>query len=599
MSIKHRQAILAFALTALCCVQSAFAIKVGEQLDNFRLLDHQGNSHELFYYADASAVAILVQGSGCAVAEQARHAFVRISHEFQSQGVEFFMLNSKASDARENFAKAGNTVPVLLDDFQIIGDSMGASQLGEVFVIDPKDWKVVYRGAVDGERAQSGSAFLSAALTNIVAGKPVTEQTSQALACDTLELEGRIQTAKAEVPNSHISYATDVAPILLEKCVSCHRQGGIGPWAMSDYNMVRGFSLMMREVIRTKRMPPWHADPTTGHWQNDRSLTGAEAQTLVRWIEAGAPRDSESDPLAEANLNFPTWEVSEELGEPDYIVELPATEVPATGVLDYIDYYVENPIGRDVWVRAAEVLPGDRTVLHHTISIFGERTFFDQLTGDITEKGALRHYAPGITNRPFPADTGVFLPANSTFEFQMHYTPTGQATVDQTKVGIWVYDEPPTHSIQSFFMQNRGIEIPAYASNHKETKTTVVPEDAVLYSLLPHAHYRGKAAEFRAVYPDNTEEVLLSVPNYDFNWQTAYEFAEPKFLPAGTKIVLNSWWDNSARNLANPDPSTDVEWGDQSWEEMQFAEVTLRFVDKEEAAQLAAATALAKPIAQH
>ena len=558
-----------FAIISLVLGSAATSAASNDQVDNFRLLDHQGRSHELYYYADAPALAIYVHSTQCSEMADAEQRFAAMADELSDAGVEFFMLNSEPGLSRQRLMDTQGDVPVLLDGAQVIGASLNGITAGEVLVIDPSSWRVVYRGAVD---------VAGEAVSSLMNDQPVAEAHTMVAGCaiDHELLDG-----------NEVSYAEDVAPILMDKCVSCHQQGGIGSWAMSDYNMVRGFSLMIREVVRTKRMPPWHADPESGHWSNDRSLTTEEVQTLVSWIEAGAPKTGDADPLAEANQIKPEWEVAEVLGDPDYVITLPATEVPATGVVDYIDLYVDNPIGRDVWVQAAEILPGDRTVLHHTISMYGERTWFDKLVGDFSPRGALRHYAPGISNRPFPANTGVFLPADASFEFQMHYTTTGLATVDQTKVGIWVYDEPPQHSMQSFFIQNRRINIPAGADNHREEKTVVVPKDALLYSLLPHAHYRGKAAEFRAFYPDGSEELLLSVPNYDFNWQTAYEFSSPKFVPAGTKLVQTNWWDNSARNRANPDPTRDVEWGDQSWEEMLFGEVTLRFLAPEEATQFA------------
>ena len=571
VKLINRAARIAAAAALVVC-SSSMASVVGSQVDNFRLLDHNGVSHELYYYRDAPAIALLVHDSQCQAANQAQQDFAALAETYRQRGVEFFLLNSETGVSRDAFDQS---LPVLMDDAQIIGRALNVTTAGEVLLVDPDTWSVVYQGGV---AAAATAGDLRDAIDSVVANEEVAAPHTVAQGCN-LDL-GDVVT--------QVSYAEDVAPILLEKCVNCHHQGGIGSWAMSDYNMVRGFSLMIREVVRTKRMPPWHADPETGHWSNDRSLSTEEVQTLVNWIEAGAPKEGAADPLAEADLSFPTWEISAVLGEPDYVIDIPATEVPATGVVDYIDQYVENTIGKDVWVQAAEILPGDRTVLHHTISIFGERSWFDKLVGDITPLGALRHYAPGISNRPFPENTGVFLPKDAVFEFQMHYTTTGRATVDQSKMGIWVYEEPPENTVRSFFMQNRRIEIPAHAANHREEKRTKIPKDALLYSLLPHAHYRGKAAEFRAVYPDGSEEILLSVPQYDFNWQTAYEFAEPKFVPAGTELVQTGWWDNSARNLANPDPSIDVEWGDQSWEEMLFGEVTLRFVEAEEARALKA-----------
>ena len=230
-------------------------------------------------------------------------------------------------------------------------------------------------------------------------------------------------------------------------------------------------------------------------------------------------------------------------------------------------------------------MPGDRAVLHHTITTFGKIMTEGPRAGDLKPEGGLRGYAPGMTNKAFPDGTGVRLPADTTLEFQMHYTTAGKATVDESKLGLWFFDEanPPEHEVVSMFVLNARIKIPAGANNHKETVARVIPKDALLYNLMPHAHFRGKAAEFRAVYPDGTEELLLSVPNYDFNWQTTYEFAEPKFIPAGTKLVQANWWDNSAANPANPDPSIDVTRGEQSWEEMLFGAMSMRFLDDKEA----------------
>ena len=253
--------------------------------------------------------------------------------------------------------------------------------------------------------------------------------------------------------------------------MGCHREGGIGPWAMNDYNMVRGFSLMVREVVRTKRMPPWHADPTIGHWENDRSLSNEQIKTLVHWIEAGAPRGEGEDFLATNDTVYPTWDTENVLGkQPDYVINIPATEVPATGVVDYQYHHMDNPIEKDVWVQAAEILPGDRAVLHHTITAFGDIITEGKRKGRLDYKGGLRGYAPGITNQAFPENTGVFLPAGSTLEFQMHYTTAGKATVDESKMGLWFYDEPPTETLVSMFIANPRIKIPAHADNHRENR---------------------------------------------------------------------------------------------------------------------------------
>ena len=390
--------------------------------------------------------------------------------------------------------------------------------------------------------------------------------------------------------HASISYEKEIAPILQENCVSCHRTGGIGPWAMTDYNLVKGFSLMMREVLRTQRMPPWHADPSIGHFSNDRSLTIEETQKLVHWIEAGSPRGDGPDPIAEAEVSFAKWTNEPTLGPPDYVIDIPAMEIPASGVVDYQYHLVKNDIPKDIWIRTAEILPGDPSVLHHVITTFGYAETEGSRVGKLKRKGrgGLRGYAPGINADPFPENTGMFLPSGTTLEFQMHYTPVGRPTVDSSKMGLWVMETPPKHRVFTTMIANPRIKIPAHARNHKETMTRTIPKDALLYSMLPHAHFRGKAMEMGVNYPDGSYEILLSVPNYDFNWQTSYELAEPKLIPAGSTLVQHNWWDNSAQNKANPNPNIEVRWGQQSFEEMLFGAFMMRFLDEEEVAALKA-----------
>ena len=586
---------LVMAIAALMAAQ-ALALQTQERVENFRLMDHQGGSQELYYYSDASAVVFMVQGNGCPIVRNAMPRFKELRDQYADQGVQFFMLNSNLQDNATTVAleaeEFGYDIPILIDDSQIIGESLGLVRTGEIFMLDPKTWKVTYHGALDDrltyekQKSEAKEHYLKDAIDDMLAGKSVDVASTDPLGC---LINFPEQTARAQ--HANISYSEEIAPILADNCVACHREGGIGPWAMSDYNMVRGFSLMIREVVRTKRMPPWHADPAHGQFSNDRSLSPEQTQTLVHWIEAGAPRGEGPDPLAEIDHDWGTWAVAEpELGEPDYIIDIPAAEIPATGVVDYKYHFVKNTIGKDVWVKAAEILPGDRAVLHHVITSYGTLETEGRRKGRLKREGqaGLRGYVPGMTSQMFPEGTGVYLPADATIEFQVHYTTNGKATVDESQLGIWVYEEPPEHQVFSMILLNGRIQIPPHAKAHKEFAERVIPKDALVYNLLPHAHFRGKASEFSVVYPDGTEEILLSVPNYDFNWQTTYSLAEPKLIPAGSKIVHTTWWDNSAQNPANPDPTIEVTWGEQSWEEMLFGAILMRFLDEEEVAELKA-----------
>ncbi|NOX52545.1 MAG: redoxin domain-containing protein [Gammaproteobacteria bacterium] len=576
-------------LIGVSLATSSWAIQVNDRVENFRLFDHEGASHELYYFRNAKAIVFMVQGNGCPIVRNAMPRFKELRDEFADKNVQFLMVNSNLQDSRESIAaevaKYGYDIPILKDETQIIGEALDFVRTGEVFIVDPKTWTIAYQGAVDdrlsyeNQKEQASAHYLQDAINNMIDGEVVKVANTNGIGC---LINFPEQQAMAKAKHTEISYSADIAPMLLDNCVTCHREGGLGPWAMSDYNMVRGFSQMIREVVRTQRMPPWHADPAIGDWHNDRSLSSKQIQTLVHWIEAGAPRGEGEDFLATDDTQYFEWDAQDTLGEPDFVIDIPAMEVPAAGVVDYQYHFVENTVGKDVWVRAAEIKPGDRAVLHHTITTFGYDITEGEHKGRFNRIGGLRGYAPGLNNEGFPEGTGIFLPADAKIEFQMHYTPVGRATVDESQMGLWVYDEPPTHKMISMFVANTRIKIPANANNHKEIVEQVIPKDALLYSLMPHAHFRGKAAEFRAIYPDGSQEVLLSVPNYDFNWQTTYEFTEPKFLPAGTKLVQANWWDNSAQNLANPDPSIEVTWGEQSWEEMLFGAFTMRFLTEEE-----------------
>lgn len=566
-----------------------FAIEANQKVENFRLNDSLGNSHELFYYSDQEALVFLVQGNGCPFARNASIRFHELERLYSKNKVKFFMLNSNLQDTRKNIAEEADLfdykLPILMDKTQLIGESLEITRTGEVFVINPKTWKVAYTGALDdrltyeNQKEEASVHFLKDALDEILTGSKVSLAATESLGCLINFPEQREKEKHA-----NISYSEEIAPILIDNCTSCHRKGGLGPWAMTDYTMVKGFSLMMREVLRTKRMPPWHADPSIGHFSNDRSLSTDEIKTLVHWIESGSPRGEGKDPLLDAEISESVWSNESELGPPDYVIEIPTTDIPATGVVDYKYHFVKNKIGKDIWVRASEIIPGDKAVLHHVLTSFGELNVKGKRKGRLnfrTMKG-LRGYAPGINSNPFPDNSGIFLPGDVTFEFQVHYTPVGRKTVDSSRMGIWVLDEAPEHEIFTNSMINSRIKIPAGAKNHQEYDTMTVKRDSLLYSVLPHAHYRGKAMEVSVIYPNGEEEVLLSVPNYDFNWQTSYDFKEPVFIPKGSKLKQINWWDNSKANLANPDPTVDVYWGDQSFEEMLFGAYMMRSLKDDE-----------------
>jgi peroxiredoxin len=552
---------------ALCCLTTPlFALSPGEVVEDFRLNDQNGQSHELYYLSDMKAVVLMASGAGCAPSRTAAKTLENLRSTYQAQGVEFLAIDSNLKDTSESIAKdakADNvTLPVLTDELQLIGESLGFTRSGEVLIVNPQDWKVIYRGAAE----KGSNHYVAAALDAALAGAPVKVPQTDASGCNIVMPERDRRAAHAQ-----ISYEKTIAPMLSTHCVACHREGGIAPWQMSSYEMVRGFSPMIREVVRTKRMPPWHADPHYGVFSNDRSLTADDTKTLVHWIEAGSPRGGGIDPLTLVKKDWPVWA----LGKPDLVVNLPKFEVPATGVIPYQMWTVDNTLDHDVWVRAVDFLPGARSNLHHIIAtIGGEMAPGEKRDTD----GSLADYVPGSEPLQIPPESGILLKKGAKFGFQAHYTVNGKPVTDTTQMGLYFMDKPPQYRYRAAIMANPRIKIPANTKAYTNDATYKFDREVLVYSLHPHAHFRGAAAEFVAQYPDGHEVVLLNVPRYEFNWQTTYELKTPIVLPAGTAVKYSMTYDNSTQNKANPDPNRVVPWGQQTWDEMLFGVIRFRYL---------------------
>jgi hypothetical protein len=307
-------------------------------------------------------------------------------------------------------------------------------------------------------------------------------------------------------------------------------------------------------------------------------------------VDAGSPRGaSKTDPLHDVKPLATEWQ----LGPPDMIVDVPAYEVPATGVIDYFNHVIELPFTEDKYVRAIQFIPGDKRVLHHLLSyIVSPAT---AASGEVIDESNVRDflegYAPGKTDATqFPKDTGVFIPKGHKLNMQMHYTTMGKPVTDKTRVGLYFHKTPPANKYLTQPISNGGnaLNIPAGESEHKMNGAMVFKDDIIVYALRPHMHYRGKAFRFTVVYPNQEREVIMNVPNYNFAWQPTYRLSEPKFLPAGSRIITDGIFDNSKYNVANPDPTSAAVGGPQSWHEMFIGYVTYTIPGK--AKQRTAAT---------
>lgn len=555
---------VALALTAMSAsANNTAGAVVGAKVDNFMLADQRGVGHELYYYKTSPAVVILSHQLGDDPSQRSIEALNRIRAAYERKGVVFLALNSSIRDDHAKIRREATAIdlPVLDDELQLVGRSLGVTSTAEVFVVDPRTWTVAYHGPVDASLAQTknAKANLVAALDAVVAGKaaPVAEARVKGTAIDFPDRKRAAEFKK-------ISYASDVAPILEKNCVTCHTKGGIAPFAMDKYETVKGFAPMIRESLRTKRMPPYHADPHYSTFKDDMNLSAAEILTVVNWIEAGAPRGAGDDPLAKTRTAPAEWP----LGKPDLVLELPAYDVPASGIVDYIDLPVKNPLSEGKYIQAMTYRPGAVETVHHIIGTWRADAGSSEMRS--TNTGG---YGPGSESKRYPQDTGAYVPPGGTYNFQMHYTTTGKAATDVTRVGLYFTKSPPKNILRQLGVMDYSIEIPAGEGRHHERSYVEFPENVKLYGVRPHAHYRGYSTKLTMRYPDGTEKILHSQPRYDFSWQREYTFDELIDVPKGSILIADYVFDNSVDNPWNPDPKHNVTFGEQTMDEMLFTYV--------------------------
>jgi hypothetical protein len=405
---------------------------------------------------------------------------------------------------------------------------------------------------------------------------------------------------QAPAPPAAPTFTKDVAPILYKNCTTCHRPGEIAPMSLLTYDDARPWARSIRDRVLGNQMPPWHADPSVGHWVNERRLSDKEKETIARWVTLGAPKGDPADmpPL-------PKYTDGWNIGKPDAVFTMAeAYNVPASGTIEYQYFDVPTKFTEDKWIQAIEVRPGNRSVVHHVIVFYQEpgedtrsqvikpgpgmgkpRQPVDPNAPPAPKKeqrnlgNMLGGLAPGTEAMILPPGTARLVKAGSTLTFQMHYTANGTAATDRTSIGIKFAPAPPETEIRETALLNQNFTLPAGSTASVEASMTVT-DDVTLWSLLPHTHLRGRSWKYDVTYPDGRNEQVLSVPAYDFNWQTEYWFKAPLKLPKGSKLHAIATYDNSASNPSNPDPKANVSWGDQTWEEMMFTGISFS-VDKD------------------
>ena len=379
------------------------------------------------------------------------------------------------------------------------------------------------------------------------------------------------------------SFYKDVLPILQDHCQQCHRPGQIAPMPLVTYTQARSKAKLIAEMVRSKKMPPWFADPKYGHFANNPALTDQQIATLTSWVENGTPAGDPRD----AKL-MKQWSEAWNIPPPDRVIQMPKpVSIPARGDVEYTYEIVPTGFTEDKWVRMSEIRPSSRQHVHHAVvyirtpdstwlrnapknTPFTASSLADphlQHEAHWTDSDMLLVYAPGSSPDQWPEDMAKFVPAGSDLVFQVHYTTNGQAARDQTSVGLVFATQPPAKRVLTLQLTNDHFAIPPETDDYRVEAWGTLPNDATLLSFFPHMHLRGKRFEYNIIREPGTVETLLQV-NYDFYWQLSYRLAEPRPLKAGTKIQAVAWYDNSRKNRHNPDPTATVRWGDQSYDEM-------------------------------
>lgn len=564
---RCRGLVLVRHLCLVCLFLPLAAASGSEKTSDLSLKTFRGQPWSLDDVRDSKLVVVAFLGTECPLAKLYGPRLQQLHSEFTGKGVAFVGVNSNTQDSVTEIgayvARCGISFPMIKDVGNKAADLLKAERTPEVFVLDQQR-KVRYRGRVDDQylvglaRDKVSRRDLAIAIEELLADKTVSVARTEAIGC-------HIGRVKETVPHGEITYSKHIAPIFNSRCVECHRSGEIAPFQLTGYEDVLGWEDTILEVIQENRMPPWFANPKHGTFSNDARLSVAEKRLIKSWVSNGMPEGNKAD-LPGPPEFVEGWRMA----EPDQVIKIrdrPFT-VQAEGVVDYQYFEVDPKWDEDRYVVAAEARPENVAVVHHIIAYVIE-------PGSNGRRGQDRRmlvgYAPGSIPHVLDEGNAIHVKAGSKLVFEMHYTPNGTQQTDLSYIGLKFTDKA---NVKRLLRGGAAIEtkfrIPANERSYSVEATATMKNDQMLLEMTPHMHLRGKAFRYEAIYPGGRREILLDVPNYDFNWQLTYKLNEPKLLKKGTVIKCTATYDNSKHNLVNPNPDEIVGWGDQSDQEMMI-----------------------------
>jgi hypothetical protein len=582
---------------------NALASAKGE-VGNFSLLDQNGDFHELYRHGDAKAIVIISQGNDCPIIQKYSKIINDIKNKYTSKNVVFYMLNPSKADTRESIQNEvkeyGYELPILMDSSQVISESLGITRTSEVVIIDPKGWKIIYRGAISdrldygADKQEARNNYLDDFLNAFINNLEFKSNTVPAKGC----------LISFDEPKS-LSYEKVIAPIFISKCLNCHSEtGGYLP-VLNSYSKIKNWASMSKETIFTDRMPPFSADTHIDQYKNDISLSPDEKRLLVKWYDAGAPNDSKIDPMIKAveQLKSKLIQKKAEYKNPIYTVTMKPLKIPPGGEIEYKYVQLGDAAPFDMWIDGGWTTSTNPRQLHHASAMITSKplSFYEELTqkrftinqkeresnvdGDVflyvlntiniyerknAENSYLRFMVWG-SGKPQPFTFKrrkgvVFIPKGSYIILETHYMGTGKEENEQTTVNFYGSRTKPKDlkQLYSYTLFNPKMEIPPMVKNFEVvTPDWEVPKNILLNNFLGHLHMRGKAVKVELTTPSGETKTIVSIPNYYYGWQTGsgLEPIEPIAVKKGSKLRAKCYFDNSPQNPFNPDPSKKVKWG--------------------------------------
>lgn len=548
---------------------------VGRFMADVSFADINGAQHSLKEFKDKSFVVVAMTSTSCPLSRKYLPSLVELVQKYSPKNIQFIAINCVPTDRTEEMKAAaeslGESVCYVHDAEESLSKHFGTLTTTDVLVLDPAR-TVVYHGAIDDQYGigyaldAPKNRFLANALDDLLEGKTPQIAATLAPGCT-------IEHDDESVVESNWTYHNRISRIIEGNCLECHRNGGVGPFPLESYADLVGHAGMIRQVVDGRTMPPWFAgnsdDKHTSLWANDRSLTESDRADLLAWLAGDKPEGDPADAPQKRHF-VDGWTI----GTPDLVVQIPEPiKVKATGTMPYQFVTAQTTLDEDKWVQGYEIVPTDRSVVHHVIVNVHEKG-----AGRIRDReegigGYWAAYVPGNAGQLYPDGFARKLPAGATVSFQIHYTPAGTATQDQLKMGLVFAKSEPKYVITTLSLADTDLNIPPHTADHVETITRPVPEDVNVMAYMAHMHVRGKSFTYELIKPDGRTETLLDIPQYDFNWQLRYDYREPKVVPAGSRVKVTAVFDNSENNPANPDPSKTVHWGQQTFDEMMIGYV--------------------------